>query len=162
MLALLWIFFSFLSVSGGVRPPLPSRSQIALAEAPADDPEDFACTVEGVHDGDGPIYCAERDRGGRKIKIRLSGLAAREIDGSCRPNQPCPDASGQEAKAELQRLSSNRILRCHREGMSYARTVATCSNGDVDLSCAMIRSGKALRWDRYDPLGRLKVCAVDG
>jgi len=158
-LALLWVFTALSTGGGGALPP-PSPARLAVVEAPAGDPNDFPCTVEGVHDGDGPIYCLERDREGRNIKIRLSGLAAREIDGTCRPNQPCPDASGEEAKAELLRLSVNRVLRCHREGRSYARTVATCSNGDGDLSCAMIRSGTALRWERYDPNGRLVGCAA--
>lgn len=160
MLALLWVFGALSSGGGGTLPPPPLPARLAAVEPPAGDPEDFPCTVEGVHDGDGPIYCRERDREGRKIKIRLSGLAAREIDGSCRPNQPCPDASAEEAKAELLRLSVNRVLRCHREGKSYARTVATCSNGEEDLSCAMIKSGTALRWERYDPDGRLVGCAA--
>ncbi|MDE0924814.1 thermonuclease family protein [Aurantimonas coralicida] len=158
MLALVWVFAA-LSPGGGTLPPPAVRlAAVEAVEAVEAGPDDFACTVEGVHDGDGPIYCRERDRKGRKIKIRLSGLAAREINGSCRSNQPCPDASGEAAKEELLRLSVNRVLRCHREGMSYARTVATCSNGDGDLSCAMIRSGTALRWERYDPHGRLVGC----
>lgn len=37
----------------------------------------FTCTPTRVWDGDGPIWCAEGQR------IRLAGIAAREIDGSC-------------------------------------------------------------------------------
>ena len=44
----------------------------------------FACAAIGLHDADGPIYCATGE------KIRLAGVAARELDGSCRPDQPCP------------------------------------------------------------------------
>lgn len=137
--------------------PRPVRAVQAL-DAQAD-PVRFSCTVEGVHDGDGPIYCGERDEDGRKIKIRLGGIAARELDESCRANQPCPVASGLEAKTELLRLATGHVLQCLRIGRSYARTVAYCSNGVVDLSCAMIRSGKALRWEKYDLERRLVGCA---
>lgn len=46
----------------------------------------FTCTPIPVWDGDGPIWCAEGP------KIRLAGIAARELDGSCRPAHPCPAA----------------------------------------------------------------------
>jgi len=52
----------------------------------------FTCTPTRVWDGDGPIWCAEG------MKIRLAGVAAREIDGSCRAWQPCPAASGVAAR----------------------------------------------------------------
>jgi len=57
----------------------------AAATAPAG--ETFTCTPTRVWDGDGPIWCAEGPR------IRLSGIAAREMDGTCRPNHPCPRAT---------------------------------------------------------------------
>ena len=44
--------------------------------------QSFQCTPTLVWDGDGPIWCAEGPR------IRIAGVAAREIDGSCRPGQP--------------------------------------------------------------------------
>jgi hypothetical protein len=44
----------------------------------------FDCTPTRVWDGDGPVWCAEGPR------LRISGIAAREIDGNCRTNQPCP------------------------------------------------------------------------
>lgn len=146
--------------------PVPGRAQPVQAEPKRAPPRAlladsmrFSCTVEGVHDGDGPIYCRERDLEGRRIKIRLGGIAAREVDETCRPNQPCPEASALEATNELLRLARGRVLQCRRLGMSYARTVAYCSNGTVDLSCAMIRSGKALRWEKYDLDRHLIGCA---
>ncbi|WP_380784837.1 thermonuclease family protein [Sphingomonas sp. R86521] len=137
------------------------RAQPASAEPQSLELGEFACTVEGVHDGDGPIYCLEQDAEGRRIKIRLSGIAAREIDETCRPGQPCPEASAQDARQELLRLTTGRVLQCRREGRSYARTVAQCSIDGVDLACAMIRSGKALRWERYDRERRLIDCRPD-
>src|SRR5690606_20505873 len=55
----------------------------------------FECTPTRVWDGDGPIWCAEGPR------IRLSGIAAREIDGTCRSNQPCPKEQSRDALARL-------------------------------------------------------------
>lgn len=48
----------------------------------------FMCTPVAVYDGDGPIWCAEGPH------VRISGIAAREMDDACRPGHPCPDASG--------------------------------------------------------------------
>src|SRR4051812_27558310 len=58
----------------------------------------FVCTPTHVWDGDGPLWCAEGP------KVRISGIAAREMDGTCRSNQPCPNATAEEAKAALVRL----------------------------------------------------------
>lgn len=162
LFALIWIIVTLSNSGATAIPPPPVRSRPQPILSSPGETVNFTCTVEGVYDGDGPVYCSERDTEGRKIKIRLSGLAAREIDESCNANQPCPDASGEDAKAELQRLAQGRVLQCRREGKSYERTVASCSNGDDDLSCAMIRSGKALRWPQYDPDGRLLGCASGG
>src|SRR3546814_4713850 len=46
----------------------------------------------------GPIWCREG------AHVRLAGIAAREIDNSCRPGQPCPRASGPAARDALVRL----------------------------------------------------------
>lgn len=119
----------------------------------------FACTPVRVWDGDGPIWCAEGPR------IRLSGIAAREIDGTCRANQPCPAAAADDARDTLVNLIGNRIgwsreghalvrgptMRCRSEGRAGGnRTAAWCSSPKSgDVSCAMVRSGMALRWPRY-------------
>lgn len=117
------------------------------------DPSVFSCTVTKVHDGDGPLWCQEGPR------VRLSGIAARELDGSCSSGHPCPSASAEEARATLEQFALGEVLNCRQVGTSYSRVVALCSlpNGD-DLSCAMVRSGTALRWDRYDPDGLLLGC----
>ena len=119
----------------------------------------FLCTVTSIYDGDGPIHCRERDPIGKPIKIRLSGIAAREMSGRCNANQPCPKASAQAAKAALTRLVSRKTLKCRQTGTSYSRVVATCLVEGVDVSCAMVRTGTVLRWARYDPTGRLIGCA---
>lgn len=121
--------------------------------------QSFDCTPTRVWDGDGPIWCAEGPR------IRLSGIAAREIDGSCRDNQPCPAAGAVEARDALVRLVgrptgrsreghvlvSGPTMRCRSDGDGVGnRTAAWClSPIGGDLSCAMVKRGFALRWERY-------------
>ena len=129
----------------------------------------FRCTPTAVWDGDGPIWCAEGP------KIRLAGMAAREIDGSCRPRQPCPSRSGVDARNALVRLLGSArgylpeghvrvtglALSCVSTGAAKGdRTGAWCRRPDgSDLSCLMIATGTALRWERYDPDNRCNVAS---
>lgn len=119
----------------------------------------FSCTPRAVWDGDGPIWCAEGP------KIRIAGVAAREIDGSCRRGQPCPTVSGVDARDRLVRLfggprgklASGHIkvdaatMTCLSDGSGKGdRTAAWCRSVTVgDLSCAVITAGGAVRWPRY-------------
>jgi endonuclease YncB( thermonuclease family) len=132
---------------------------IALQVAVVPAGQSFECTPTRVWDGDGPIWCTEGPR------IRLSGIAAREIDGTCRQNQPCPEADAEEARDALVRLvgrptgraNEGHVLvegptmRCISDGGGGgSRTAAWCvSPIGGDLNCAMVKSGYALRWDRY-------------
>lgn len=110
----------------------------------------FTCSVTKVHDGDGPIWCAEGP------KVRLTAIAARELDGTCGPGHPCPAASGYEAQQQLQRLALGRTLRCEATGRSYGRITAWCWRADgVELNCAMAKSGTALRWEKFDRARRM-------
>jgi endonuclease YncB( thermonuclease family) len=119
----------------------------------------FTCTPTHIWDGDGPVWCEEGPR------LRIAGIAAREIDGTCRTNQPCPQSSAIEARDALVQilggargtastghvLVSGPMLTCRSEGSAGGnRTAAWCSlPGGADLSCAMIRTRTVLRWDRY-------------
>lgn len=125
--------------------------------------ERFDCTPIKVYDGDGPIWCAEGPR------VRLAGIAAREMDGTCRGNQPCPAATAEAARDHLARLLSMKAnesistdetghiavrgptLECVSTGSAGGkRTGAWCVSPRFgDLSCAMVTSGLVLRWDRY-------------
>jgi endonuclease YncB( thermonuclease family) len=115
----------------------------------------FICTPIAVWDGDGPIWCQEGP------KIRISSIAAREIDGSCRPGHPCPRASGEAARDALVELLGRPIGRwktghvrisgpaisCLHQGRSYDRVVASCTLPDGrDLGEAMIATGTVARW----------------
>lgn len=119
----------------------------------------FTCTPTAVWDGDGPIWCAEGPR------IRIAGVAAREMDGSCRPNHPCPSVSGIDARDRLVallggpggKLSTGHVkvrsasMQCVSDGSGKgSRTAAWChSSAFGDLSCAVVRLGGAVRWPRY-------------
>lgn len=125
----------------------------------------FICTPVAVYDGDGPIWCQEGP------KIRLAGVAAREMDGSCRPGHPCPSASAAQARDALVRLlggpkgrmSTGHIvvryppMTCTSHGGAKgSRTAALCSAPGIgDLSCAMVRTGTVERWARF---GGDKLC----
>jgi endonuclease YncB( thermonuclease family) len=127
---------------------------LATAIVPAG--QSFVCTATAVWDGDGPIWCAQGP------KIRLHGIAAREMNGSCRPGHPCPKPSGVEARDHLVALLGGgkgatphghilvkAELNCRSYGSGKGkRTAANCSAPGIgDLSHAMIRSGYAARWD---------------
>jgi len=119
----------------------------------------FTCTPTAVWDGDGPIWCAEGPH------VRVSGVAAREMDGTCRSNQPCPAMSAMAARDTLVRalggskgvLSSGHIkvhgpkLTCRSDGSAGGtRTAAWCySSKTGDLSCSLVKQGSVLRWHRY-------------
>ena len=121
--------------------------------------QSFTCTPIAVWDGDGPIWCAEGPH------VRLSGIAAREMDGTCNSNQPCPDASAIEARDALVRLLGRSTgkrpeghitvvgpaLHCVSVGgAGGSRTAAWCQSSLAgDLSCAMVRGGTVLRWYRF-------------
>lgn len=120
----------------------------------------FICTPIAVWDGDGPIWCEEGPR------IRLHAIAARELDGSCRPRHPCPRRSGVSARDHLVSLLGGAAappwntghipvrsapLACRSFGSAGRnRTEARCSTtGNVDLGCQMVRDGFALEWNRF-------------
>jgi endonuclease YncB( thermonuclease family) len=129
----------------------------------------FVCTPIAVWDGDGPIHCAEGPR------IRLAGIAAREMDGTCMVNHPCPSASAEAARDTLVRLlggATERPLRtghipvrgprltCSPRGSAGGkRTAAFCSlPSGADLSCEMLRARVVVRWQSYDRERRLVRC----
>jgi endonuclease YncB( thermonuclease family) len=132
-------------------------SIMTVASVPVD--QAFQCTPTHVWDGDGPIWCAEGP------KVRLAGIAAREMDGTCKPGHPCPGATATAARDGLARLLGKVTgtaptghllvkgppLRCRSEGGAGGkRTAAWCiSPVHGDISCEMVKAGLAVRWARY-------------
>ncbi len=113
---------------------------MALAAIPA---YDFVCDVAYVNDGD-TLRCIDGTR------VRIHAIAARETDNSCSPGHPCPSASASESKAALTRLAGNRIT-CVQTGKSYERVTAICHNmSGVEINCAMVESGAAEVWDKFN------------
>lgn len=102
----------------------------------------FACQVARVVDGD-TIACLDGTR------VRLAGIDSPELHG-CRGRRGrvCVPGDGEASRRALARLAVGRLT-CRRVGVSFGRVTAWCSAGGVDLSCAMVRSGYAVRWDRY-------------
>ena len=135
---------------------LPAPSAMS-AVVPAG--QTFTCTPVAVWDGDGPIWCAEGP------KVRIAGVAAREIDGTCRLGQPCPQVGGADARDRLVRLFGgargtlpeghvkvrSAAMTCVSDGSAGgSRTAAWCRSPDVgDLSCLVVQAGGAVRWARY-------------
>ena len=121
--------------------------------------DNFTCTPIRVWDGDGPIWCSEGPR------VRLSGIAAREMDGSCSRGHPCPAAKAEDARDALVSLIgrpvgrsreghilvSGSAMRCRSDGgAGGSRTAAWCiSPKGGDINCAMVRGGWAAQWDKY-------------
>lgn len=119
----------------------------------------FRCTPTRVWDGDGPVWCAEGPR------VRIAGIAARESDGSCRSDQPCPAVPAELARDALAATIGSRrgvareghilvagpMMTCRSDGgAGGARTAAWCTSPrSGDVSCAMVRTGTVLTWPRY-------------
>lgn len=95
------------------------------------------CRSPTVTDGDS-IRC-----GG--VRVRLLGIDAPEMPGSCRPGRQCVQGNPYAARDHLVSLTRTTV-QCTPEGQDrYGRTLARCTANGIDLSCAMIRSGHAVR-----------------
>lgn len=104
---------------------------------------EFECDVAYVNDGD-TLRCRDGTR------VRLHAIAARETDNSCSPGHPCPTASASLSRSSLIDLAGGKIT-CARTGTSHDRVTAICWNSSgVEINCAMVRSGAAALWDRFN------------
>ncbi|HEX8412341.1 MAG TPA: hypothetical protein VF637_00440 [Sphingomicrobium sp.] len=117
----------------------------------------FLCLAPIATDGD-TLKC----QNGRRV--RIAGIEANERGGGCHLDR-CPTMPARQAKATLQRLVYRKRLVCQPVGKSWSRIVARCvlsGNGlkthKLDLSCAAIASGAAVRWDRFWARYRMGEC----
>jgi endonuclease YncB( thermonuclease family) len=112
-------------------------------------PPAFVCTVTRVHDGDGPLWCAEGP------KVRIAGVQAPDFRSAepCRKRRAgyvCSDRAARASQRTVSALVLRRRLSCQALEPSYSRIVARCRLPDGrDLSCAVIAAGAAMRWGRY-------------
>jgi endonuclease YncB( thermonuclease family) len=112
-------------------------------------PQPIRCEVVAVHDGD-TMRCSDG------ASIRLQGIDANELDGSC--HTTCAILTARDARDNLAQLALGRRVSCEQTGTSCRRVTAWCSVGGVDLSCAQVHAGAAVRWAQYDRQGRLLRC----
>lgn len=98
-------------------------------------------------DGDN-VLCGDLD-------LRIEGVNARELDGTCRRRSPCPSMSGREARLVLADLVTDGFGYTVSYEDRYGRPVVNATLADGrDLACALIAAGAAVRWDRYWPKGK--------
>lgn len=116
---------------------------MARKEAPDAQGARFTCANPKISDGDS-LRCGPR-------RIRLAHIDAPEMPGHCRPGRRCTPGDPFAARDRLASLAKP-PLSCRVVDVDhYGRTVARCSSGGRDLSCAMVASGHAV--SRY---GRLR------
>ena len=166
LLSLRHLALALLALSGcgrGAAQPPSINGTIAAGET-------FTCQPFRVWDGD-TFGCT----GGPTV--RLAGVAAREVewdgtamrDAGCSPGHPCPSVGAIASQRALAGLLSGKAgasfsvastghllvngpaLSCTSNGSAGRKRVgAFCRSPRVgDLSCAMVRDGHALRWERY-------------
>jgi len=127
---------------------LPTLALFAAAPAAAGSVADapggqFTCASPRITDGD-TLRCGER-------RVRLANIDAPEMEGRCRPGRRCTPGDPIAARDHLRRLARG-PLACRIVDIDhYGRTVARCSAGGRDLSCAMVAARHAV--PRY---GRLR------
>lgn len=121
-------------------------------------PPPFVCEVIKVHDGDGPLWCAEG------IKVRVAGVQAPDFTNAepCRRHRSgyvCDDGAARRSRAVTKRLALHQRLACQPVDRSYGRVVARCRLPDGrSLSCALIAAGAADRLERYWRRYRMGAC----
>ena len=98
----------------------------------------FSCSTVNVLDGD-TFDCGS-------TRIRLQGIDAPELEGHCRPGRECAPGDPVASTENLRRLATWNSVQCRKTDTdAYGRTVARCTAGKTDLSCAQIQGGYAIR-----------------
>jgi endonuclease YncB( thermonuclease family) len=145
----LMLFIALQSTDFGVREvgkPVPqkvrSKSVRSIPGAAT-----FSCSVARITDGD-TLRCSDGTR------VRIAGIDAPEV-AACAPGRKCTPGDATASKRSLAAMASGKTLNCRKVGKSYDRTVAFCSAGDTDLSCAQVKAGQAVqRYARKDEVCR--------
>jgi endonuclease YncB( thermonuclease family) len=129
-----------------------------LAVAQVATGQSFTCNVIRVHDGDGPLTCANGAR------IRIAGVQSPDFESAepCRVGKPgyvCDDGRARAAKRVTEGLTLGKRLTCSAVDHSWNRVVARCWLPDNrSLSCAVVARGAARRWESYWRRYRMGDC----
>lgn len=98
----------------------------------------FACSYPEILDGD-TLDCGA-------TRVRLQGIDAPELPGHCRPGRDCAPGDPYVSTEHLRAIIGDATLQCRKTDIDrYGRTVARCSAGETDLSCAQLDGGQAIR-----------------
>lgn len=102
----------------------------------------FACLNPTHSDGDN-IRCSNIEGA-----MRLHGIDAPEMPGSCRPGRACTPGDPYAARDQLQSLTRGRDVVCEQVDMDdYGRRIVECRANGQNIGCAMVASGQAV--ERY-------------
>lgn len=105
--------------------------------------ESISCHSPYIIDGD------TFDCGG--IRVRLAGIDTPEMPGHCRTGRECTPGDPHKARDKLIEMSRGSVTCRQTDIDTYGRTIGRCSVNGIDLSCAMLASGHAVR--RYGVIG---------
>ncbi|HSG34513.1 MAG TPA: hypothetical protein VLA37_08255, partial [Sphingomonadaceae bacterium] len=101
------------------------------------EPVTFECSSPEITDGD-TLRCGSRS-------VRLEGIDAPEMPGHCEPGRNCAPGDPYASAESLWHIVGNSPLQCRQTDIDdYGRTVARCSAGNVDLSCAQLDADQAI------------------
>jgi endonuclease YncB( thermonuclease family) len=101
-------------------------------------PGNVGCTSPAVLDGD-TLRCPSG-------RIRLASIDAPELPGHCRPGRDCTPGDPYASTENLRKLIAGNEVACMQTDTDrYGRAVARCTVGGVDLSCAQVEGGFAVR-----------------
>lgn len=115
------------------------RAMSGLQSAAVAAQDGFSCVSPQHHDGDN-IRCPGGPKG------RLYGIDAPEMPGSCRPGRSCTPGDPYASRDHLRSLTSGKQVECvRRDTDSYGRMIVQCHVGEVDLACAQVQAGYAVR-----------------
>ena len=123
LLGLGWIYSDALFASGSTASPTDLGA---------------GCVSPDIVDGD-TLRCPSG-------RIRLAGIDAPEMPGHCRKGRECTPGDPYASSAHLRSLISGSPVQCRKVDTDrYGRIVARCTANAVDLSCAQIEAGHAVR-----------------